>query len=94
MNANLTLAKNTLLSPGGLDESALERLFGSLLGPGIDAGDLYFQSSRHESWALEDGLVKDGSHSIESGVGVRALSGERAALAYSDALDLPALTEA
>jgi TldD protein len=94
MQTNLDLARDTLLTPTGLDEGALERLFGALLGPGIDAGDLYFQSARQESWALEDGIVKDGSHSIESGVGVRALSGEKAALAYSDALDLAALTEA
>ena len=43
---------------------------------GVDRSDLYFQHSRYESWLLEDGIVKEGTHSIEQGVGVRALSGE------------------
>ena len=47
-----------------------------------------------ESWALEDGIVKDGSASIEQGVGVRALAGEKTGFAYSDEIVLPALEEA
>jgi len=90
----LSQAQANLLTPSGLDQGSLERLFGALMGPGIDAGDLYFQSARHESWSLEDGIVRDGSHSIEQGVGVRALAGEKAALAYSDELNLPALEAA
>ena len=60
----------------------------------MDFADLYFQLSREESWALEDGIVKDGSASIEQGVGVRALSGEKTGFAYSDEIVLPALEEA
>ena len=55
---------------------------------------MYFQLSREESWALEDGIVKDGSASIEQGVGVRALAGEKTGFAYSDEIVLPALEEA
>ena len=47
---------------------------------GVDYADLYFQLSREESWSLEDGIVKEGSHSIEQGVGVRAISGEKTGL--------------
>ena len=43
---------------------------------------------------LEDGIVKDGSHNIEQGVGVRAVSGEKTGFAYSDEIVLPALTQA
>lgn len=43
---------------------------------------------------MEDGIVKSGSHSIEQGVGVRAISGEKTGFAYSDELGLPALLEA
>ena len=70
------------------------RAFGTLLGPGIDFGDLYFQHARRESWTMEDGIVKDGAHSIEQGVGVRAISGEKTGFAYSDEIDTPALLEA
>lgn len=90
MNA-LTLAESRLLAPTGLDASALSRAFDALLGPGIDFGDLYFQHARREAWSMEDGIVKDGSHSIEQGVGVRAISGEKTGFAYSDELDAPAL---
>ena len=66
----------------------------SLLGASVDAADLYFQLAREEHWALEDGIVKEGSHGIEQGVGVRAMSGEKTGFAYSDEILLPALLEA
>ncbi len=87
----LTLAQTRLLLPGGLDPAGLDRAFGTLLGPGIDFGDLYFQHSRRESWTAEDGIVKDGAHSIEQGVGVRAISGEKTGFAYSDDINADAL---
>ncbi|MBX3725056.1 MAG: metalloprotease TldD [Xanthomonadales bacterium] len=90
----LTRAEQALLAPGGLDSGDLERVFGIVMGPGIDDADLYFQRSRSEYWGLEDGIVKEGSHSIEQGVGVRAISGDRTGFAYSDEIVLPALREA
>ena len=87
----LAIAESRLLAPTGLDLDRLQHAFGSLLGPGIDFGDLYFQHSRRESWSMEDGIVKDGAHSIEQGVGVRAISGEKTGFAYSDDLDAQAL---
>ena len=90
----LELAQARLLVPAGLDTTALEPAFGALLGPGIDFGDLYFQHSRRESWTVEDGIVKDGAHSIEQGVGVRAISGEKTGFAYSDDIDAVALADA
>src|SRR5258706_15583462 len=65
-----------------------------LLSGQVDYADLYFQYSRHESWSLEEGQVKSGAHSIESGVGVRACAGEKSGFAYSDDVILPALLEA
>ncbi|MFT3763077.1 MAG: metalloprotease TldD [Pseudoxanthomonas sp.] len=95
MNTNsLTLAESRLLLPAGLDPNGLDRAFGALLGPGIDFGDLYFQHARRESWTVEDGIVKDGAHSIEQGVGVRAISGEKTGFAYSDDINAHALLEA
>ena len=94
MNELITQAENRLLRPGGISVADLDRVFARATGPSIDAADLYFQHSRSESWVLEDGIVKDGSHSIEQGVGVRALSGEKAGFAYSDEIVLPALLEA
>ena len=88
------LAESRLLAPGDLIQTDLPRVFNHLMGAGIDFADLYFQHSRMESWVMEDGIVKDGSHSIEQGVGVRAISGEKTGFAYSDEIRLPALLEA
>src|SRR6266849_8871104 len=79
--------------------NAPEQLFSTaqsfLLAPhGLDYADLYFQYSRSESWSLEEGIVKSGSFSIDQGVGVRAIAGEKTAFAYSDEISLPALEDA
>jgi TldD protein len=83
-----------LLVPAGLMETDLEKTLGLMMGRGVDYADLYFQQSRQENWALEDGIVKDGGYHIEQGVGVRACSGEKTGFAYSDDLILPALQDA
>jgi TldD protein len=72
----------------------LERVFGQLFGNHVDYADLYFQYARSEAWSLEEGIVKSGSFNIEQGVGVRALSGEKTAFAYSDDISLAALKAA
>ncbi|MCC5872645.1 MAG: metalloprotease TldD [Gammaproteobacteria bacterium] len=88
------LVRERLLAPAELDERALERVLGSMLGPRIDYADLYLQYNRSESWVLEDGIVRDGHFSIDQGVGVRAISGEKTGFAYSDELLRPALEQA
>jgi TldD protein len=90
----LAIARELILRPGGLDDSRLDVALSQVMSSSIDAADLYFQVSREESWALEDGIVKEGSASIEQGVGVRALAGEKTGFAYSDEIVLPALEEA
>jgi TldD protein len=94
MTQTLALAQARLWAPAELAAPDLDRVFARLLAPGVDFADLYFQHSRHESWAMEDGIVKEGTHSIEQGVGVRAVSGEKTGFAYSDEIRLPALLEA
>jgi len=90
----LEIAERMILAPSGLDEGRLSSVLGTVMSRGVDYADLYFQVSREESWSLEDGIVKDGAHSIEQGVGVRAISGEKTGFAYTDEVQLPALVEA
>ena len=90
----LAMARSVILDPAGLDERHLEQVLDSVLSHAVDTADLYFQVSHEESWALEDSIVKEGSASIESGVGVRAITGEKTGFAYSDEIMLPALLEA
>ncbi|MEY6432594.1 metalloprotease TldD [Thioalkalicoccus limnaeus] len=94
MNDSILIARRAILEPAGLTDSDLERLLGELRGPAIDAADLYFQTSRLESWVLEDGIIKDGGFNLEQGVGIRAVSGEKTGFAYSDELHYPALEQA
>ena len=90
----LDIARAALLGPAELDENRIASVLGDVMGHAVDYTDIYFQLTREESWALEDGIVKDGAHSIEQGVGVRALAGEKTGFAYSDEVMLPALLEA
>ena len=82
------------LAPVGLDEQHLNKTLGSMMRGGVDYADLYFQVSRQESWTVEDGIIREGSFSLDQGVGVRAVSGEKTGFAYSDELMLPALQQA
>jgi TldD protein len=90
----MQLALQGLLAPAGLDQGRLGQTLDLVLGARVDAADLYFQAAHEESWALEDGIVKEGSASIEQGVGVRAIAGERTGFAYSDEIQVQALEEA
>ena len=90
----IDIARQCLLAPTGLEDHHLDAALGKLLTGGVQSADLYFQYVRHENWSLEDGVVKEGSHSIDQGVGVRAIAGEKTGFAYSDELVLPALMSA
>ncbi len=83
-----------LLADSQLDKSFLNETLKGIYQRNIDLADLYFQASSHESWLLEDGVVKEGSYNIERGVGVRAISGEKTGFAYSDDISPQALTKA
>ena len=87
-------AHGCLLTPYNLDTSQLSSVFGTIMTHQVDYADLYFQYTRAESWSLEEGQVKSGSFNIDQGVGVRAVSGEKTAFAYSDDISLPALKQA
>ena len=94
MGDALEIATRHILEPSGLDRRELSKVLDSVLGHAVDDADLYFQAVRSEAWVLEDGIVKEGSHNIEQGVGVRAVSGEKSGFAYADEVALPALQRA
>src|SRR5918998_2108086 len=92
--APFTTAQEILLAPYSLDDRRLQKVFGEIMSHRVDYADLYFQYSRNESWSLEEGIVKSGSFNIDQGVGVRAVTGEKTAFAYSDDISLDALKSA
>jgi len=94
MSQTLTATSKEFLDEGGLDSNDLIMTLESMMSHQIDFAEMYFQSSRHESWVLEDGIVKDASFSSDKGVGIRALNGDKTGFAYSEEIILPALQQA
>ncbi|QKJ85433.1 metalloprotease TldD [Paramixta manurensis] len=90
---SLNLVSEQLLTANNINQQDLFTLLGQLSERRVDYADLYFQSSYHESWVLEDRIIKDGSYNIDQGVGVRAVSGEKTGFAYADQITLNALTQ-
>ncbi len=94
MSDLLQTARAQLLEPAGLDDALLDGLMSRLSSHAIDLGELFFQHHRVESWGLEDGIVKDGSFSVDRGVGVRAVSGEKTGFAYAEDIQREGLENA
>ncbi|HPE62306.1 MAG TPA: metalloprotease TldD [Thiolinea sp.] len=93
MTQAMDLARAVFLEPHGLDGNKLEQVLTRLVASDTTLADLYFQSARYEAWGLEEGIVKSGSYSIEQGVGVRSVCGEKTGFAYTDEISLPALLD-
>ena len=90
----LTLARQNILAPAGMQDNDIQLIMNHLLSVPVDAADIYFQTSHSESWVMEGGIIKEGNHSIEQGAGVRVVKGEKTGFAYSDRIELPVLMEA
>ncbi|WP_120513434.1 metalloprotease TldD [Photobacterium salinisoli] len=89
----LETVEQTMLAQSGLERDDLSQILGLMVARNVDYGDIYFQSSWHESLVLEDSIIKDGSFNIDRGVGVRAVSGEKTGFAYSDQISKLSLTQ-
>jgi TldD protein len=90
---SLSFVSEQLLAVNKLSHQDLFSVLGQLAERRLDYADLYFQSSYHEAWVIEDGIIKDGSYNIDQGVGVRAVSGEKTGFAYADQITLNALNQ-
>tara|TARA_B100000768_G_scaffold158304_1_gene156812 strand:- start:1028 stop:2461 length:1434 start_codon:yes stop_codon:yes gene_type:complete len=91
---NLDLSKQFILNPGNISFSDLDRIMHKISKNNVDYADLYFQYSKNEFWSIEDGAVNNGTYSIDQGVGIRSVSGEKSAFTYSDDININALDEA
>ena len=90
----LSIARQTILAPTGMQDHDIQLIMNQLLSVPVDAADIYFQASQSESWVMEGGIIKEGSYNIEQGAGVRAVAGDKTGFAYSDRIELPVLLEA
>jgi len=94
MTDTMQQVRRQLLEPAAIGDREIETLMSRIMSHKVDYADIYFEYSRHETWSLEEGEVKAGSHNIDQGVGIRAVSGEKTGFAYSDELAMPALENA
>ena len=94
MNDALSIATARLLTPNNLTHATLSPLIGEAMHSGADFADLYFEYRVIESWSLEDGIVKSGNYAVDTGVGVRVISGEKTGFAYSDEIATPSIRDA
>ena len=94
MNNNTSAAIETLLYRNGLSEKDIQDAFALFSGYNIDYADFYFQRSVSEGYVLEESIVKTGHYNTDIGVGVRAVCGEKSALAYSEEISRDSLFEA
>ncbi|GLR75821.1 metalloprotease TldD [Aliivibrio sifiae] len=90
---SLQEVEQSLLSQAGIGQQELSQTLSTIAKRDVDYADIYFQSCWHESLVLEDSIIKDGSFNIDRGVGIRAVAGEKTGFAYSDQINLEALTQ-
>ena len=88
------LSNKFIINKSDLSHQYIIKYLDDIKNNSVDYADIYFQYSKNEFWSLEDGVVKNGSYSIDQGVGVRSISGEKTAFTYSDDISNSALKSA
>lgn len=87
----LTQAEARLLQANDVDRSILQNGLADLWSRGADYGDLYFEMTTRDAWALERSKVARASFAISQGVGARAVLGDNTAFAYSSDISAKAI---
>lgn len=86
--------ENPFMDWFGVDQATVATVMSELSANGADAADLYFQHSRNNSLALEDGIVSNANSSIEQGVGLRVVIGDQTGYAFTEDLTLASMLAA
>ncbi|MCZ6450011.1 MAG: hypothetical protein O6918_03990 [Deltaproteobacteria bacterium] len=68
----------------GVSSLDLDKVLAGALGRKADYADLYFEYRVNEAISLEEGMVKNASHSTANGVGVRVLAEAKTGYAFTD----------
>src|SRR5262245_9923756 len=82
----MDLTKSIFFQRYNLSITDLETYLGEALSRGGDYADLYFEYRINHSIVLEEQIIKSATKSVNLGVGVRVISGEKTGYAYSDDL--------
>ena len=89
---SLTFVSEQLLATNKLSHQDLYKVLGQLAERRIDYADLYFQSSYHEAWVIEDGIIRM-ALTISTRASACAPSAAKTGFAYADQITLNALQQ-
>ena len=84
---------DTLLLSNDISESDLLNLIAKFKLSKNGFCDIYFQKRLSESWAIEEGIVKSGSFSIDQGFGLRNVLNDQTGFSFSDHISKKTLNE-
>ncbi|MCC7537214.1 MAG: metalloprotease TldD [Deltaproteobacteria bacterium] len=93
----MTSGYSAPFAPGGsspIDTATLERLLAVALAKGGDYADLFFEYRATGSWSFEDQILKAAGRGVTMGLGVRVRIGDAVGYAYTEDLDIAAMTHA
>jgi TldD protein len=77
-----------------LDDGVITKVLGEALGRGGDLAELFVEDRRSTALRLEDERVENVSSGRDRGAGIRVISGDRAAYAYTNLVTIEALRDA
>lgn len=77
-----------------VDAATVHTVLAELTARGADDAELYFQHSRSNAIAMEDGIISKAWASIDLGVGLRVVIGDQVGYAYTEDLSLEAMLAA
>lgn len=90
----MTKSNEYFLATFGVSVEDMSRLVSEALRSGGDYSDLFFENTTNGNIVLRDGIVSDGGFSVDYGVGIRVLMGEKTGYAYSESTDMKSMMEA
>lgn len=90
----MALSETHLSFPPMLEETVIRKVLEAGLAGGADLSEIFVENRRSSAFRLDSSRVEDVSSGHEAGAGVRAITGDRAAYAYTNVLTEEALLEA
>ncbi|CAL4322759.1 Metalloprotease TldD [Buchnera aphidicola (Chaitophorus populicola)] len=88
---NFNTVTNNILLKNNISIEDIFSVLSDLSKKTIDYSDIYFQSKLHESWILENKIIKNGIYNIDMGIGLRAIYNQMTGFAYTNQINLTGL---
>ena len=77
-----------------LDQAVIAKVLAAAVQTGAEQAEIFVERKRSTALKLEDGRIEDVASGADAGAGVRVISGDKVAYAYTNVLDEPALVAA